>query len=175
MLGGALLALGQPGPPAVAYRRALLLGLATGAGYVAARRWPGWPGHGPGAQEEALGHVAEIMERVSLERRLGSPCGGRRPGGPCLACYEALPAAGDQEPTAGAALAAGHRLLLERRRSPAPGGRQGYLEGVPSAGSLAGLGAALRQRPRSRPAVRRAGPLPPPGPPPAPAALLLAR
>jgi tetratricopeptide (TPR) repeat protein len=178
VLGAALLALGQAAAAGGAYRRALLLGRATGA----------WPADGDalaglaraamaqGAQEEALGHVAETMERFSLDAARIALRGTQSPAAICLACYEALHAAGDREAAAVAALAAGHRLLLERAAALPPVERQGYLEGVPAQRALlraweAAL-AGAPPVPAGRPTRRSA---PPPGPPPAPAALLLAR
>ncbi len=163
VLGAALLALGQAAAAGGAYRRALLLGRATGAWHVDGDALAGLAraAMAQGAQEEALGHVAEIMERFALDAARIALRGSQSPAAICLACYEVLHAAGDRE--------ASGRRRPRRRAPPAPGarrrpapGRAARLSGgrSRSADPLAGLGG-------------RPGRRPPPPPGPGPLAALL--
>ena len=181
VLGGALLALGQTAAAGGAYRRALLLGRATGGGHLDGDALAGLAraALAQGALDEALGHVTVILERFALDAARIALRGTQCPATICLACHETLHAAGDREPAAVAILAAGHRLLLERAGALPPAERQDYLEGVPAQRALlraweaalaGGRGGELASRsPTASP------PGPPPGPPPIPVALLLAR
>ena len=157
VLGAALLALGQAAAAGGAYRRALLLGRATGAWHVDGDALAGLAraAMAQGAQEEALGHVAEIMERFALDAARIALRGTQSPAAICLACYEALHAAGDR---------AG-----QRPSPPSPPGTacswsapppcprwsgKAYLEGVPAQRALL----------RAWEAALAGAPLPGPGP-----------
>ena len=133
VLGQALLALGQPAAAAVAFHRALALGRAAGAGYLAPEALAGLAraALARGAAEEAAAHVAAILERFSLDAAHVALRGMESPAEVCLTCYEALNAGAGERGVAVAVLAAGHRLLQERAAAFAPQDRQAYLEGGP--------------------------------------------
>jgi DNA-binding SARP family transcriptional activator/predicted ATPase len=133
VLGRALLALGQPAAGAVAFRRALALGLAAGAGHLAPDALAGLAraALARDAAEEAAAHVAAILERFSLDAAHVALRGIESPAEVCLTCYETLSAGGAERGVAVAVLAAGHRLLQERAAAFTPQERQAYLEGGP--------------------------------------------
>ena len=115
-----------------------------------------------GAQDEALGHVAEIMERFALDHGADRPAGDAEPGHHLPGLLRDAPrrrrpgAGGRRHPRRpGTACSWSAPPSAPGGAAKLPGGRSR------SAGPLAGLGG----RPGRRPAVRPAAPAPRPGPP----------